>query len=241
MATVQKHYDDVLAEMYSWMFGGFDAGVEKNTAFFDKHRLSPKRSAVAVDLGAGCGFQAIPLARRGYSVTAIDLDAKLLKELAQHAGQLPILSIQGDLVDFDQSIAQNVELVVCMTDTLLHLESKAKVIALFSKIYSALEPGGTLITTFRDLTVELNDTDRFLPVRSDSNTVFTCFLEYEPDTVKVHDIVYRKSQDQWTLQKSFYRKLRLSSEWVIDQLSHYDFHSIDSETEHGLITIIAQK
>ena len=43
------------------------------------HRAARRR---AVDLGAGCGFQAIPLARLGFAVTAIDLDRKLLAELA---------------------------------------------------------------------------------------------------------------------------------------------------------------
>ena len=175
MATVKKHYEEVLSEVYSWMFGGFDAGIKKNSAFFEKYSLNPNSSGKAVDLGAGCGFQSIPLAKLGYSVNAIDLDSKLLNELKTHAADLPIRQVQGDLVDFDQFIEGLVELVVCMTDTLLHLESREKTITLFDKVYTVLETGGKFIITFRDLGFELSDTDRFLPVKSDDNTIFYLF------------------------------------------------------------------
>ena len=47
--------------------------------------ITPARSGRAVDLGAGCGFQSIPLARLGFAVTAIDIDRKLLDELHRNA------------------------------------------------------------------------------------------------------------------------------------------------------------
>ncbi len=81
MATVEAHYQDVLSGVYSWMLGGFDIQLAKNRSFFENRHIQPKGSGVAVDLGAGCGFQSIPLAEIGYSVTAIDLDDNLLREL----------------------------------------------------------------------------------------------------------------------------------------------------------------
>jgi 2-polyprenyl-3-methyl-5-hydroxy-6-metoxy-1,4-benzoquinol methylase len=75
MATARDHYDKVLSDVYSWMAGGFDIAVQRNAEFFIEHSLSPGGSGIAVDLGSGCGFQSIPLARAGYSVTAIDIDA----------------------------------------------------------------------------------------------------------------------------------------------------------------------
>ena len=74
MATVKEHYDEVLSDIYSWISGGFENGIQRNIEFFDKHQLAPKGSGVAIDLDAGCGFQSIPLAKAGHSVTAIDLD-----------------------------------------------------------------------------------------------------------------------------------------------------------------------
>ena len=241
MATVKEHYEDVLSDVYSWMFGGFESGLQRNTQFLEKHAISPKGSGVAIDLGAGCGFQSIPLAKAGYRVTAIDTDKKLLDQLQRHAEGLSIKPVQDDLLNFNSLISADVELIVCMTDTLVHLASKQHVKSLFDKALSSLENGGKFIVTLRDLTFELEGLDRFLPVRSDKNIIFTCFLEYEKETVKVHDILYKKQGSEWQLKKSFYRKLRLNKEWVVNQLSMSGFSAIYSEIENGFITVIATK
>ncbi len=95
MATVKEHYEQVLSDVYSWMAGGFNSGIERNIDFFKKHKITPLRSAKAIDLGAGCGFQSIPLAKAGFSVTAIDIDGKLLKELTDNSGSLEINIIRA--------------------------------------------------------------------------------------------------------------------------------------------------
>ena len=241
MATVQQHYAEVLADVYSWMLGGFDRAVGKNIKFFQRYNISPKGAGKAIDLGAGCGFQSIPLARLGFSVTAIDLDKKLLDELRINSDKLAIAIIQDDLINFEQYVKDKAELIVCMTDTLLHLDSKEKVSSLLQKVFASLEDEGKSIITFRDLSQELSGLDRFIPLKSDEQTILTCFLEYEPDTVKVHDLVYRKENNHWQLNKSFYRKLRLSPQWVADLLRKVGFNQIDLDNNNGLVTIVAVK
>ena len=241
MASVEQHYDQVLADVYSWMSGGFEVAVARNAELFARHDISPKKSAVAVDLGAGCGFQSIPLARLGFTVTAIDLNRKLLDELIEHAEDLEIDTIQGDLTRFDEYVTEKIELAVCMVDTLLHLPSKSDVLPLLAKVHAALQDGGQLIVTFRDLSKELAELDRFIPVRSDADTIFTCFLEYEPETVKVHDLVYRRRRSGWVLHKSFYRKLRLTEQWLVDRLRDTGFAAIENSAAGGVVTVIATK
>lgn len=241
MATVKQHYANVLADVYSWMLGGFDFALGKNIEFFQLHNISPQESGIAIDLGAGCGFQSIPLANRGFSVTAIDLDQKLLNELKANASNLDITTIQDDMINFEQYVDRKAELIICMTDTLLHLESKKKVSTLLQKIYVSLESKGKSIITFRDLSQELSELDRFIPLRNDEQTIFTCFLEFEPDTVKVHDLVYQKDHNDWKLNKSFYRKLRLSQQWVDRQLKEAGFKQIEFKFNNGSICVIATK
>ncbi len=241
MATVKQHYEELLADVYSWMYGGFELNIKRNRDFIAGHKLVPDGPASAVDLGAGCGYTSIPLAEAGYSVTAIDISGRLLEELKDNSKGLSINTVQGDLLDFDSVIKTGADLFVCMTDTLLHLDSKDSVSLLFSKVYSALNPGAKFIMSFRDLTFELRDTDRFIPVKSDDTTVFTCFLEYEAEKVKVHDIIYRKTNGKWDLYKSFYRKLRLSRQWVEEQLLESGFKLQVSDAENGFITIITSK
>jgi SAM-dependent methyltransferase len=194
-----------------------------------------------VDLGAGCGFQSIPLARLGYDVVAIDLDGQLLDEMMRHADGLRIRPIEDDLLRFRKHLTSEVELAICMTDTLLHLESRDDARQLIRSVFDALEDDGQLILTFRDLTHELTDLDRFIPVRSDLETLFTCFLEYEPGTVKVHDLVYRKVGDQWQFSKSFYRKLRLAQQWVADEAALAGFDDVRCHNQNGSVTLIATR
>lgn len=241
MPSVQEHYDGLLADVYSWMYGGWDAALARYTEFFAARGVAPHGSRRTIDLGAGCGFQAIPLARLGFTVTAIDLDRKLLAELEAHRENEDIEVVCGDLMDFRKSAPQSAELIVCMVDTLLHLPSQDDVKRLVADVYAALEPGGTFIATFRDFSVEMNELDRFIPVRSDDDTIFTCFLEFEPMSVKVHDLVYRRVDGRWTFAKSFYRKLRLRTDWVVTTLRAAGFSDVDTELDRGLIVVTAKK
>jgi hypothetical protein len=241
MATVEAHYQDVLSGIYSWMLGGFDVQLTKNRSFFENHHIRPKGSSIAIDLGAGCGFQSIPLAEMGYSVTAIDLDDNLLRELIANDATGTVTIERDDMINFDSLVTGPSELIVCMTDTLLHLESKARVRDLFNKVIDHLESSGRFVITFRDLSSPLDDLDRFIPVKQDKSTIFTCFLEYEADTVKVHDLVYSKINGQWKFNKSFYRKLRLSPDWVKDRLVQAGFPEVAVDIENGLVTVVAGK
>jgi len=241
MATVEEHYDRLLSDIYSWMYGGWDAALARYTEFFAVRGIAPQKSGRVADLGAGCGFQAIPLARLKFRVTAIDLDRKLLAELRSHAGDEKIETVCADLVDFRRHVQEPVELVVCMVDTLLHLDSQDTVERLFKDVFAALEPGGTFIATFRDFSVAAEDLDRFISVRNDERIIFTCFLEFEPTTVKVHDLVYRRVDGRWNFAKSFYRKLRLSTAWAVSTLRAVGFARVETELDHGLVVVTATK
>ena len=241
MPTVEEHYNRLLADVYSWMYGGWDASLARYTEFFTARGIAPRGSKRAVDLGAGCGFQAIPLARLGFSVIAIDLDRKLLAELERHKDDADVETVCADILDFRRHAPKPAELIVCMVDTLLHLDSQAAVARLAADVFAALEPGGTFIATFRDFTVESKELERFIPVRSDDNTVFTCFLEFEPDTVKVHDLVHRRTNGRWDFAKSFYRKLRLSTAWVVVALGDAGFGHVETGLDRGLVVVTAKK
>ncbi|WP_435216375.1 hypothetical protein [Streptomyces sp. bgisy034] len=66
--------------------------------------------------------------------------------------------------------------------------------------------------SYRDLTVPLTGTDRFLPVRATEDRIMTCFLEYPDDyndyTVVVHDLIHTRADGDadWTLTARSYRK-----------------------------------
>jgi SAM-dependent methyltransferase len=241
MPTVEEHYSRLLADVYSWMYGGWDAALARYTEFFHARGIVPRASKRAIDLGAGCGFQAIPLARLGFAVTAIDLDRKLLAELEAHREDEHITTVCADIRGFRRHVPHSAELIVCMVDTLLHLDAEESAARLAADSFAALEPDGTFIATFRDFTVESKELDRFIPVRNDEHTIFTCFLEFEPATVKVHDLVYRRVDGRWELAKSYYRKLRLSTAWVVSTLRNAGFSQVETGLDRGLVVVTARK
>jgi len=212
MSDVARHYDTLLAAHYSWMFGiAFDDKVAEQQTLLEEFGL-PERRGTAIDLGCGPGFQSIALADAGFaSVVAIDTCPALLTELEAQRGSRAIESVRGDLRDFARHApAGGADLIVCMGDTLTHLEGRADVAQLIARAYAHLAPGGRFILTFRDLSSELVGTDRFIPVRADDDRIMVCFLEYEPETVVVHDLVHERTTSGWSLAKSSYRKLRLA-------------------------------
>lgn len=88
---------------------------------------------------------------------------------------------------------------------------------------------------------ELTELDRFIPVKSDGSKIFTCFLEYEKETVKVHDIIYERIENEWNLKKSFYQKTRVPFDWAKEELEKEGFVIEFANNDKGLIMIIAKR
>ena len=82
---------------------------------------------------------------------------------------------------------------------------------LLRDVHRVLAPGGRFVIAFRDFTNELGGDARFIPVRGDERTVFSCFLEYEGDHVRVYDVIHsaRRRRQRWEMSVSVYKKLRI--------------------------------
>ncbi len=241
MASVIDHYEHHLADHYSWLFGGLDAKCLENKNFFISHAIKPFKNGRAADLGCGSGFQSIPLAQIGFNVTSIDKCSKLLAELNKNKGELSITTINDDLGNLNIHCPEELELIICMGDTLTHLETKSKVKDLFAMSYRLLVKDGIFVLTYRDLSHELKELDRLIPVNSDEDTIFTCFLEYQDEKVMVNDLIYEKENGKWNLKKSFYSKLRIPTSWTTKELEKTGFTIMHTSFERGLVTIIAKK
>lgn len=241
-SNVARHYEELLADVYSWMQGGAAARVEENRAFFERHDIRPHQTGRALDIGAGSGFQTLPLVERGFAVTAVDLSEKLLAELRARAGASPVDTVRRDALGLPEYVRGPLDLIVCMGDTLLHLESAARVRALLEESWRQLVPGGRLVLTLRDLTTLPEGNGRFLPVRSDLERIFTCFLEeIDGERVRVHDVLHVRYGDHFRQHVGSYVKLRLSPEWIDRELLASGFTLTFSSSERGIVTRIASR
>jgi 2-polyprenyl-3-methyl-5-hydroxy-6-metoxy-1,4-benzoquinol methylase len=242
MTTVVDHYHTHLGPIYSWIVGDIDAALTRSAAELESFNLPNNIGGVAVDLGAGFGLHALPLAQRGYSVTAIDSCPQLLEELRTRSGLLPISTVAADILEFPKHLQRPPDVVLCMGDTLTHLPSVAAVGNLLSEAARSLVKEGVFVTTFRDyVSAPLQGDRRFIAVRSDAKRILTCFLEYAQDTVVVHDLLHQWESGRWHQQVSSYPKLRLAPEWVASQLSSHGLAVRRTTTTNGMVCLIATK
>ncbi len=241
MQTTARHYEAHLGPVYAWMVGDLGLALARGAAEISDLRLSPPPGAVAVDLGAGFGMHAIPLAQGGFSVTAIDTCRVLLDELRSRCALLPISIIEADLLQFRSFIKKDPQLIVCMGDTLTHLPDLSAVEWLLQSVAAALSRDGVFAATFRDYTRALEGDARFIPVRADAQRILTCFLEYQEHRVIVHDLLHQYENGQWRQSVSSYPKLRLAPEWLIARLAEHGFAVRRDSTPSGMVRIVATK
>jgi SAM-dependent methyltransferase len=242
MKTAAEHYDSHLGRVYAWMLGDLQAAATRSKAELADMDLPEGAGASALDLGAGIGLHAVALAQLGFAVSAIDGCQSLLDELRARAQGLPIVALHGDLVQFRALAPGPFDVILCLGDTLTHLQDLAAVTDLLDAVSLSLKPGGLFAATFRDyVSRELKGDERFILVRRDEERVLTCFLEYGPDHVMVHDLLTERSDQQWAQSVSSYAKLRLAPEWLAAELEKRGLGVRRETAPAGMIRIVGRK
>jgi SAM-dependent methyltransferase len=238
---VKDHYDKHLGNFYSWMVGDFAQKQIEQEAFFRKHNIESSLTNVAFDLGAGHGLQTVSLANLGFKVKAVDFNRQLLNELAANTKSMSVEVINSDILQFLEVEKSTADVIVCMGDTLTHLQSRDDVERFVQLASKHLSANGKLIISFRDLTTTLDGEQRFIPVKQDQQKILTCFLEYFSDYVTVHDILYENINDVWVQKISAYTKLRLSVNTIKEMLTKNQFNVLHEETINHMVHLIVRK
>ena len=237
----KAHYDRFLAEHYLWMAGGYEGNTAKSRQFFSDYNIRPESDTVAIDLGAGCGFQSIPLAEAGFRVTAVDFCQPLLDELSSQAPTLGIEAIAGDILDFSLWTDRQPELITCMGDTITHLPDHESVSRLIRQCHAELVSGGSFVLSLRDYSGEENGNIAILPVRRDADRIFLCRLEYRPERVLVTDILFSRMSGAWERSASEYAKLRLAPAQIREMVELAGFRIDLMDEDNGMIVFIGVK
>jgi SAM-dependent methyltransferase len=144
----------------------------------------------ALDLGAGTGRIAVPLAQQGFHITAVDASKAMLEKLTAKAAGLDIKSIQADFSEFTPP--DRYDLVYCVGQSFLQLQSQEQQRAALTVMTEALSLDGTLI--IEALTPDLKRfrvgqdflVNKILP----DSAVVTASL-HEPLHQKVHSLTIR--------------------------------------------------
>lgn len=241
--SAAKHYEEVLAKHYGWMTGmTFDEKVAEQRDVLRALGIGPGIGGAAADLGCGNGYQSFALVELGASpVFAFDTSAYLLQELETRNGAGIVQPVHADICEFGSKIRPRlVQVLVCMGDTITHLPSRGAVGSVFDQAAECMVPGGLLALTFRDFSAELTGADRIIPVRSESDRIMICALDYSDDKVEVTDVIYSRQGTGWHIEKSCYEKLRLAPEWLAAELAARQFRVVRNEAVGRLHAITAE-
>jgi SAM-dependent methyltransferase len=241
VATPQEHYEALLNEVYPWMMGPFDVKAEEQQALFERLGVAPHGCRRALDLGCGPGYQSVALARLGFDVTGMDTSRNLLELMRRQASGLPVRGVLGDITHLRDLAPGPWAAAVCMGDTLTHLPSKDAVSQVLQILGRSLEPGSVAVIGYRDMSTLPKGLDRLIPVKADDARVAVCFLEEDgPDTYLAHDLVHTRGEEGWRFAKGCYRKLRLSQDWLTDELQGNGLSLRHAEIERGMTLLVAE-
>jgi len=212
VTTAKQHYEQLLGDHYTWSVAGDDDPFDRPATWLARHALTG--ASRYLDLGAGFGAHAVPLARLGASVTAVDFHAGLLAEL--RAAAPTVSTHEADLLAFLDATSETWDAVLCLGDTLTHLPDRAAVQRLVAGAARVLAPGGFVALSYRDYSgPPRTGLDRFIPVRSDPHRSLLCCVELvDPDRVSVTDILTTAEPAGLRTRLSTYHKLRLAPDHV---------------------------
>jgi SAM-dependent methyltransferase len=130
---------DSLADLYKLQY----ANYRDDIAFYA--RLAERLGASRIlELGAGGGRVSVPLARRGFEVTALEKSPKMLKVAREYATaeNVALEFVCADVRDFD--LGQKFPLIIAPFNMLMHLYTFSDQDTALSCIKRHLETGGVL-------------------------------------------------------------------------------------------------
>ena len=211
---VKEYYNNYLGSFYSWMLGDLQQKVNEFTTVLETNNVKAKKGAVALDMGCGHGIQSMALARGGFEVISVDFSNEMLYELINNVQGLLVTAVEDDIRNIRSYDHHKPSLITCCGDTIVHLASKQEVEDFIAGAANILEPNGMLLLHFRDYSTALDDTERFIPVRSTKDRILTCVLEYFDDKVRITDLLHERGKNGFVQHASSYYKVRLNKEDV---------------------------
>lgn len=142
MSTDWYLNDDFWRNFGSLMFNDdtFARGAEEVQQLLELLGHAPTH---VLDLGCGPGRHALPLARAGLEVTAVDTSQTLLDQLDDQRGELAIEIVQADMREFRRPAA--FDLIVVMWTSFGYFESEADHVRVLDHIRSNLKPEGRVV------------------------------------------------------------------------------------------------
>ncbi len=133
-ANAAKYYDLVVYFEFN--------RVKEEIKLFRK--IFGQKIKTVLEMGAGTGRIAVPLAKAGYEVTALDLTPAMLAVAKQKAkGLRNIKFVIGDMTKYKSK--KKFDAVICCSSTLLHMSTEKDLLSCLKNFKQNLKPNGILL------------------------------------------------------------------------------------------------
>jgi len=144
-AAEDWYADEALwAETYAFMFpdSSFASAVEQVDQLI---RLSGVERGSLLDMGCGPGRYSVPFAKRGFSVTGVDITPFLMQKARAYAAreQVEIEIVEQDMRYFRRPAA--FDLALSMLTSFGYFDDERENLAVLENIYASLRPGGVFV------------------------------------------------------------------------------------------------
>ena len=149
----QRSFYDDIAEYYDLIYADWEGSMRRHGDAIAAMLGDPDPSTCRVlDVSAGIGTQALPLAAMGYRVVARDLSPNAVARLRREA-QARGLTLDAEAADMREvgaSVAGRFDAVVAFDNSVPHLLTDEDIRAAFSQLAAVLAPGGSILLSVRD-------------------------------------------------------------------------------------------
>jgi 2-polyprenyl-3-methyl-5-hydroxy-6-metoxy-1,4-benzoquinol methylase len=154
IASLEEFYEAALRDNFATDRDQLD---NLETSVFGKHanarvldllpQLGGPQTTAILDIGAGSGRNALPLARMGYAVEAIELADIFCRQLQQQATQenLPLTVTQGNILDPLLRPQLNYYALAILSELLVHFRDPDQARLALSKAGDAVIKGGLVL------------------------------------------------------------------------------------------------
>lgn len=124
--------------------------LERDLTWRHLDRYLPPHGSI-LEIGAATGGYTLPLARRGYTITAVDMSTELLAvcraKLAAEGLEEQVQLVEADARDLAQVTQTDFDAVLLM-GPLYHLVLEPDRVQALRQVYARLRPGGVLFSAF---------------------------------------------------------------------------------------------
>ena len=150
-APANVAYYEEFAREYRLFFDDYAANMEQEGDWLDDvfHR---HRVRTVLDASCGSGRQAIPLAERGYQVTAADPSHRMLRE-ARRQAEVSGLAIPFYALDFARlppTVGAGFDAVIALGNGLCNQESRHEIVSALRALHDCCCPNGLCLVGIKD-------------------------------------------------------------------------------------------